>query len=406
MIAFAVAAAVLAAIALAFVLRPFLGHRERGRVSRKEANVAIYRDELRELDADLAAGTLAREDYDRARMEIESRLLEDVSAGDAPVVPASRRASLVALGVAVPVLAAAIYFLTGNPGALDPSRQVPDAAHVDAMVARLAAKMREHPEDADGWKLLGRSYTVMGRFPEAVDAYAKAAELSPRDPQLLADFADALAMSRGQRMEGEPEKLVDRALEIDPSNLKALALSGTAAYERADYAKAAEIWSRMLPLVPEGSEDARAIAQNVNEARKLAGIGAPLAKEDRPRPSPKAKAAGGSGIRGVVRLSPELRRQVQPDDFVFVFARAAQGPPMPLAVLRRKVADLPLQFSLDDSMAMAQGLNISAFPQVVVGARISKSGNATPQPGDLQGATAPIANNASGVTVTIDTVVR
>jgi cytochrome c-type biogenesis protein CcmH len=156
--------------------------------------------------------------------------------------------------------------------------------------------------------------------------------------------------------------------------------------------------------VPEGSEDARAIAQNVNEARKLAGIGAPLAKEDRPQPSPKA--AGGRGIRGVVRLSPELRRQVQPDDLVFVFARAAQGPPMPLAVLRRKAADLPLQFSLDDSMAMAQGLNISAFPQVVVGARISKSGNATPQPGDLQGATAPVANNASGVTVTIDTVVR
>lgn len=404
MIAFAVAAAALAAIALAFVLRPLLGRRESGRVSRKEANVAIYKDELRELDADLAAGTLAREDYDRARMEIESRLLEDVSAGDAPVVPASRRASLVALGMAVPVLAAAIYFLTGNPGALDASRQVPDAAHVDAMVERLAAKMREHPEDADGWKLLGRSYTVMGRFPEAVDAYAKAAERTPRDPQLLADFADALAMSRGQRMEGEPEKLVERALEIDPSNLKALALSGTAAYERGDYAKAAEIWSRMLPLVPEGSEDARAIAQNVNEARKLAGIGAPLAKEDRPQPSPKA--AGGRGIRGVVRLSPELRRQVQPDDLVFVFARAAQGPPMPLAVLRRKAADLPLQFSLDDSMAMAQGLNISAFPQVVVGARISKSGNATPQPGDLQGATAPVANNASGVTVTIDTVVR
>jgi len=404
MIAFAVAAAVLAAIAIAFVLRPLLGRRERGRVSRKEANVAIYKDELRELDADLAAGTLAREDYDRSRMELESRLLDDVPAGDAPVAPAPRRASLVALGVAVPVLAAAIYFLTGNPGALDPSRQVPDAAHVEDMVARLAAKMREHPEDADGWKLLGRSYTVMGRFPEAVDAYARAAERTPRDPQLLADFADALAMAHGQRMEGEPAKLAERALEIDPNNLKALALSGTAAYERGDYAKAAETWSRMMPLVPEGSEDAQAIARNVNEARKLAGIGAPLAKEDRPQPTPRA--AGGSGIRGIVRLSPELRRQVQPDDFVFVFARAAQGPPMPLAVLRRKAADLPLQFSLDDSMAMAQGLNISAFPQVVVGARISRSGNATPQPGDLQGATAPIANDASGVTVTIDTVVR
>ncbi|HYX64889.1 MAG TPA: hypothetical protein VE935_11795, partial [Burkholderiales bacterium] len=249
-----------------------------------------------------------------------------------------------------------------------------------------------------GWKLLGRSYTVMGRFPEAVEAYAKAAERTPRDAQLLADFADALAMARGQTLQGEPEKLVERALEIDPKNLKALALYGTAAYERKDYAKAAQIWSRMLPLVPEGSEDAQAIAQNVEEARKLAGIGEPAKK-----PAP---ANASRGVRGVVRLAPELRRQVQPDDFVFVFARAAQGPPMPLAVLRRKASDLPIEFSLDDSMAMAQGLNISAFPQVVVGARISKSGNATPQPGDLQGASAPVANNASGVAVTIDSVVR
>lgn len=396
--AFVVAAAALAAVALLFVLRPLLPHRKQRKVSRKEANVAIYRDELRELEADLAAGKLAREDYDRARLELEARLLEDVSAGEAAAAPAPRRASLVAVGVAVPLLAVAVYLATGTPGALNPAHQMPDQAQIEAMVERLATKLREHPEDADGWKLLGRSYTVMGRFPEAVEAYAKAAERAPRDAQLLADFADSLAMARGQTLQGEPEKLVERALEIDPKNLKALALYGTAAYERKDYAKAAQIWSRMLPLVPEGSEDAQAIAQNVDEARKLAGIGEPVKK-----PAP---ANASRGVRGVVRLAPELRRQVQPDDFVFVFARAAKGPPMPLAVLRRKASDLPIEFSLDDSMAMAQGLNISAFPQVVVGARISKSGNATPQPGDLQGASAPVANNASGVAVTIDSVVR
>ena len=404
MTAFVVAAAVLAAVALAFVLRPLLAHRKPGAVSRREANIAIYRDELRELDADLAAGKLAREDHDRARLELEARLLEDVSTGDSAVAPAARRASLVVVGAAVPLVAVAVYLATGTPGAMNPSHPLPDQAQIEAMVERLAAKMREHPEDADGWKLLGRSYTVMRRFPEAVEAYAKAAERTPRDPQLLADFADALAMARGQTLQGEPEKLVQRALEIDPNNLKALALAGTAAYERRDYAKAAEIWARMLPLVPEGSEDAQAISQNVEEARKLAGIGAPQGKET--QPPPRAAASAHPGVRGVVRLAPELRRQVQPDDFVFVFARAAQGPPMPLAVLRRKAADLPLKFSLDDTMAMAQGLNISAFPQVVVGARISKSGNATPQPGDLQGASAPVANDASGVAVTIDTVVR
>jgi cytochrome c-type biogenesis protein CcmH len=398
MTGFFVVATGLVALALAFVLRPLLFSGKSGALSRREANIAIYRDELRELDADLAAGTLPREEYERARLELEARLLEDVSSADsAPPAPA-RRASLWALAIAVPLVAGAVYLLTGDPAAMLPARQMPDAAQVDAMVARLAAKMREHPEDAQGWKLLGRSYTVMGRFPEAVEAYAKAAERSPRDAQLLADFADALAMARGQTLQGEPEKLIERALEIDPNNLKALALSGTAAYERKDYAKAADVWSRMLPLVPEGSEDAQAIGQNVSEARKLAGIGEPQRGNQ--------NAAASAGVHGVVRLAPELKAQVKADDTLFVFARAAEGPPMPLAVLRGKATDLPLQFSLNDSMAMAQGLKISAFPKVVVTARISKGGAATAQPGDLQGASAPVANDARGVTVTIDTVVR
>jgi cytochrome c-type biogenesis protein CcmH len=143
----------------------------------------------------------------------------------------------------------------------------------------------------------------------------------------------------------------------------------------------------MLPLVPPGSEDARAIGDNVAEARKLAGIGQ-------------------AGVRGTVRLAPAVKARVKPDDVLFVFARAAEGPPMPLAVRRARAADLPLEFRLDDSMAMAQGLKLSAFPKVVIGARISKSGTATPQPGDLQGASPAVATDASGVTVTIDTVVR
>jgi cytochrome c-type biogenesis protein CcmH len=256
------------------------------------------------------------------------------------------------------------------------------------MVARLAAKLRENPDDADGWKLLGRSYAVMGRFAEAVDAYAKAAQRSPRDAQLLADFADALAMSRGQRLAGEPERLIERALEIDPKNLKALALAGTAAFERQDYASAAAFWGRMLPLVPADSEDARVISQNVVEAKKMAGIGAH------------------PGVRGTVRLAPGLSKQVKPDDIVFVFARAAEGPPMPLAVLRAKAGELPLAFNLNDSMAMAQGLTVSAHPRVVVTARIAKSGSAKAASGDLEGKSPPVANDASGVNVLIDSVVR
>jgi cytochrome c-type biogenesis protein CcmH len=389
---FWVLAAALAALVVLFVLRPFLGRASRKSVSRDTANVAIYKDQLRELDADLAAGTLAREDYERSKAELEGRLLADVTGSDAAAAAGPGRKSAIWVGAALPVLALAIYFATGTPRALDPQLAMPDDAQIQAMVDRLAAKLRERPDDTEGWKLLGRSYTALGRFDQAVAAFAKAAELSPRDSELLADFADALAMVHGQRLQGEPERLVQRALEIDPNNLKALALAGTAAYERQDYAKAAELWSRMLPRVAPGSEDARIISDNVAEARKLAGI------------------AAQPGVRGTVRLSPKLKGQVKPDDTVFVFARAApsdgtQGPPMPLAAFKARVSDLPMEFNLNDSMAVVPGLKLSGFGKVIIGARVSKRGEAKPQPGDLLGTSKPVANDARGVVVTIDRVV-
>ena len=202
---------------------------------------------------------------------------------------------------------------------------------------------------------------------------------------MLFRSADVLAMANGQRLAGDPEKLVERALQIDPDNLKALALAGSAAFNRGDFARAAALWERMLPLVAADSEDARVVRENVAQARAKAGAAVKLA--------------------GTVSLSPKLKGKAAPDDIVFIFARAAEGPRVPLAVLRKQVRDLPLSFSLDDSMAMAPGMNLSGFARVVVGARISKSGGAAPQPGDLQGASAVVANDAAGVKVVIDRVV-
>ena len=397
MIAFWAIAAVLAAVALAVVLRPLLKKRAGdGGVSRSALNLSVYRDQLRELETDRAAGTLAAEDYERARRELERRLLEDVEEPAAPPQAAGGRGALGIAAIALPLVAVAVYFAVGNPRALLPGAD-PHVGmsvtpqQVQAMVERLAAKLKDKPDDVEGWKLLGRSYTVMGRFPEGAEAYARAAAAAPRDAQLLADYADALAMARGQSLQGEPEKLVLSALEIEPTNLKALALAGTAAFERKDYAAAATLWARMLPLVPPDSEDARTIQANVNEARSLSG-------------SPKL--SGSQKLNGVVKLAPHLAGKVAPDDIVFIFARAEKGPPMPLAVLRKQVRDLPTEFALDDSMAMSPGMKLSGFPKVTVGARISKSGQATPQPGDLQGLSAAVASNASGVNVTIDSVVR
>jgi cytochrome c-type biogenesis protein CcmH len=388
--------AALAAVVVFLLIRPLLKASGTEPISRRDANISIHRDQLRELDADLRAGLLAQADYERARRELEARALEDSGAGAPERRPPARgRGAAWALGAGLPLFAAALYLVVGNPGALLPQSD-PHAITVqqlDAMVERLATRLRDSPGDVEGWKLLGRSYSALGRFPESAEAYGKAAALDPRDAQLLADFADVLAMARGQRLEGEPEKLIARALELDPTNLKALALAGTAAYARKDYATAAAQWEKMLPLVPPDSEDARAIRANVQEARALAGM-----KEE----TKEARQV----LKGTVALAAKIKTQAAPDDTVFIFARAVEGPPMPLAVQRVKVRELPVSFSLDDSMAMAPGMSLSAHPRVVVVARVSRTGSPAAQPGDLQGASAPVANDASGVAVVIDSVVK
>jgi cytochrome c-type biogenesis protein CcmH len=394
MTAFWIFGAALAALALVLLLRPLLRSRKSEKIGRAEANISIYRDQLRELDVDLADGKLHAADHARSRAELDARLLADVAAPEAQIPaarPGGRRLALILIAV-VPLFSAVLYLAVGNPEAVAP-RSDPhayDPQQLAALVDRLAARMRENPDDAEGWRLLGRTYATLSRFPESLDAYAKALERKPRDADLLADMADVLATTRSERLQGEPEKLVLRALEIDPQNLKALALAGTAAFDRKDFKTAAAYWQRMLPLVPPESEDARSIRSSIEEARMLGG--APAAAAQRP-------------LKGRVSISGKLKDQAAADDTVFIFARAAAGPPMPLAVKRARVRDLPIDFALDDSMAMAPGMNLSAHGRVIVGARVSKSGDPAPKPGDLQGASAPVANDAQGVNVVIDTVV-
>lgn len=389
MILFWALGALLAAVALALAARPLWRRRAGPAVSREAMNAAVHRNQLSELDADLASGAIAQADYERARQEIERRVLEDFSVPEAPARRGGNRLVVSGL-VAVPLLALAVYYTVGNLTVLTLEEEAQATQRqIEAMVERLAARMKDNPDDAEGWKMLGRSYGALGRFPEAAEAYAKAAARAPKDADVLVDLADVLAMVNGQRLAGDPEKLVERALALDPKNLKGLALAGTAAYDRGDFATAAARWERMLPLLAADSEDARVVRDNVELARVKAG----------------AKARPAAKLAGTVTLSSKLKGRAAPDDTVFIFARAAEGPRVPLAVLRRKVSDLPLTFSLDDSMAMAPGMNLSAFARVVIGARVSKAGSATPQAGDLEGASAAVANNAAGVKITIDRVV-
>ena len=310
----------------------------------------------------------------------------------------------------VVVLLAAGYLVVGAPLALDPSVRTAASnsgaeitfEQIEAMTQKLADRLKQQPDDVKGWTMLGRSYAVMGRHADAVPAFKQALALKPDDPNLLADYADALAVVNGRKLEGEPSKLIARALEIDPNNLKALSLAGTAAFLRKDFAGALRHWEKLAQVAPD-SDFARQIQGGIDEARRLAGGPAAGAQAQAQAPGTAAKPA--ASVSGTVTLSKQLAGKAAPDDTVFVFARAAEGSRVPLAILRKQVKDLPLKFTLDDSMAMSPAAKLSGSPKVIVGARVSKSGGALAQPGDLQGLSAPVDVGSIGLAIEIGQIV-
>lgn len=391
------------AIALFFVLPPLLRREsKRDAVDRGTVNVAVYRDQLAELKADLESGTLDEAQYETARREIVERLSEDVPPEATPAADArgDRRAGF-AVAAVFPVLAIALYMWLGNPqalvepGANAPVAGVPGEHDPVAMIASLEAKLRANPDDAAGWFMLARSYAAMGRFAESAAALAQVVERVPPDPRLLTDYADVLAMAQGRNLQGRPLELVRQALELDPNNSKALNLAASAAYQRQDFAEAAMYWRRLLQQLPPGSEDAAGIAAMVREVEAAASPGAQKDEQ-----APQAAA-----ISGTVTVRGDLVTRLSPSDTVFVFAQAANGSRMPLAIQRVEASRLPYRFTLDDGASMAAGGKLSDHAEVVIVARVSKSGQATPQSGDLEGRTGPVRLGAQGIALVIDAVV-
>jgi cytochrome c-type biogenesis protein CcmH len=384
--------------------------------SASQSNLAVLKAQLQQIDQDLAQGGIDVAQHRATRAEIERRVLEEESVALAPVREGSPRTTMLLLLVAVPVLALGLYGLIGTPAALSPqpmaAQGAPSSHEVEAMVAKLAERMEKQPPgnvaDTEGWVMLGRSYAVMQRYPEASRAFTRALQLMPNEAQILVDQADVLAMQQGGNLEGEPLRLVERALQNNPSNLKGLALAGTAAFERKDYAGAIKYWTRARATAPPESDFARGLDQSIADARAAAsssGSAAPTGPVVAAAASAAAaQAKGSASITGRVSLAPALAARVASGDTLFVFARAAEGPRMPLAIVKRTGADLPLSFTLDDSMAMAPEFKLSSFANVVVGARLSKAGNAMPQSGDLEGMSAPLAGRSSGIEIVIDTV--
>ena len=260
---FAVFATLLVIVVAAFLLPPLWLGLKPAKVTtdRQAANLAIFRDQLAELEKEQAEGTLAAADFEQAKRELQHRLLAEVTPDAAATVPASHassRPAAIALVVLLPVAALALYALLGNPRALNPALTEPapkvTAAQIEGMVAKLADRLKANPDDMQGWLMLARSYKAMGRYAEAAEAYGKAEKVVAQDAELLADYAESLAMGGNTGMRGKPRQLIDQALKLDPNNPHALLLAGGAAMEAGNRAEAIQHWEKLLPQVEPGSE--------------------------------------------------------------------------------------------------------------------------------------------------------
>lgn len=412
--------------------------------------IAVIRERLKALAAMHASGTLDDASYEAARREAERALADTVLGGaslpmdTAPTSAAPDRTArpsrrlIVAMAVTVVAIAIGGYAFKGSPSLAGLGTPPPPAAaaiagpgtggaaanereiglqQIAAMVDKLAERLKAQPDDAEGWTMLARSYTVLMRYRDALPAYQRAVELQPKNAALLADYSDTTAAANGGKANAESTALLDRALAIDPAQPKALALSGTLAFDRGDFPAAIAQWQKIADALPPDSEFHQQVVANIDEARRRGGLpaspkvasnsaasNAPMAAAATPAPGTSPAADGKEALTGVVTLAPAVAARAAPTDTVFVLARA-EGARMPLAVFRATVKDLPLHFRLDDSMAMTPTMKISDTKQVVVSARVSKSGNAISQAGDLSGESKPVAPGTGDLEIAISTVV-
>ena len=415
MTGFVIAALVLTVLVVTMLLLPLLLRERRlDAVSTSELSISVLREQLEELDAQRLAGLLDTSTVAEERDELEKRALED---GVPPVQAAAsassgrRKGLAAAVGVFIPVLVVGFYGWLGSPEALSPlppqgaaGNHALDPTQIQNMAAKLAERLQNNPGDGEGWLMLGRSYSVLGRYSEAAAAFGRATTILPADANLLADYADVVAMAQGRRLAGEPEKIIARALEINPAHVKSLALAGSAAFERGEYEKAIRDWQKILALVPPDSQAAQSINNSIADAQGRLGR-SPAVK---PTVEFAAKQAmpGGAAVAGTVTLAPSLMGNIPGNATLFIFARNTDGSRVPLAMQKVGSAKLPFKFTLDDTMSMMPSVKLSNAKTVVVGARLSSSGDAIAKPGDLEGFSQPVTVGSTGIAVTISTMVK
>jgi cytochrome c-type biogenesis protein CcmH len=386
--------------------------------SQSQANVKVYREQILDLDREHANGHLSDAEWQQSRDELSVRLLQDTAVEDEPhvITQAQSWRTAVVIALVFPMSALGLYIWLGAPEAISPmlfaSASVEAATeqaappNLDQIAASLANKLQADPNNLEGWILLGRTHRSMGNLDAALSAFERALKLNPDDELILAR-AEVLAAKNQGRFDGEPWRVIREVLQRDPQNYGALLLAGSASYADNRYADALEFWQRARLQLSADHPDVPNLIEAMSTVQaKLKNPASPSAAPAA-QGAPSAPASGGAAsalnVSGQVRLSAALKSQTSPTDVVFVYAVPANGERMPLALLKTTVAQLPLKFTLDDSSAMLPDRKLSGASQVLVKARISKSGNAIPQSGDWEGSLGPVKVGSSGLNLEIKT---
>ena len=379
-------ASALIALAIGLLAPALLRRQAQPSQSRSSVNIGIARERERELRRELQEDVLSEADYDQARAELEINLLSDLDQNPYPEsrpTNASAPVTATLLAVLMPLAALGLYLFLGHPGALDRSAGLaaqqltaaqPSTTDVDAMLSNLRERLIERPDDARGWTLLANALMSTGRYAEAVTAYERLRQLEPRNPEFLVRLADALAMSNNGSLAGQATQLITEALALDPQQIQGLWLAGIAAEERGEPIQALAFWRRLEPLVIDQPE-------LLSEVRVMIGRASTELQ--------KNQAEMTTPLRIAVSITPDLLGSVTSEDTLFLYARAPDGPPMPVAARKLSALPLPRQITLDDRATVMTGGSLLSHRQLVVGVHISRSGNALKSSGDLLGMTNP-----------------
>ncbi len=363
-------------LALAMIVIPLIEKPTQLDDDHRQRNIDIARQRLAELKQQLLDGALTQTEFDAYYLELQLTLDDDMQTVDRPKsITRQGRWIIPVLLVVIPTLSLFLYLLLGDTNALRKAElqqtNQQTAANIENMVQGLQQRLQQNPNDLEGWSMLGRSYTYLEQYQNAADVYAELNRRKPDDAEIMVQYANNLAMARNGQMAGEPMQLIDKALELSPDNANALWLAGMSKAEQGDYSKAAEYWRKLLSLLPPDSETAPQVQQM-------------LAAVEQQQNKPAANAVS---IEVQVNIDPALKTKLPADKIVFIYAQAVNGPKMPLAIVRKQLADLPVTVTLNDSMAMQGSSHLSEHQQLRIIARVSKSGQAMTEPGDLIGNT-------------------